>query len=152
MSFCSLTKGITPKICRLCVCFMNHPLLNCFSVGVLGGMWPTLKNDNDSSQGWACRVARGKTASGVKRQTGILAKPRNIIPVTGLVSVARCLNRHFLVYGASSFSGKRSIFNWIFQHGSFIQRLFWISVCCTRTWKHQIFKLCCVDRAMTTCL
>ena len=42
-----------------------------------------------------CRVARGKSRFGVKRQSGIFAKPRNIIRIVGLVSVARCLNRHF---------------------------------------------------------
>ena len=39
--------------------------------------------------------------------------------ITGLVSVARCLKRHFVVYGASSFSSKRSTFQlnisaWVF--------------------------------------
>ena len=36
MSFCSLTKGITPKICRLCACaLINSVLLNLLCVWIL---------------------------------------------------------------------------------------------------------------------
>ena len=64
------------------------------------------------------RVTRGKAALGVKRQTGIFAKPRNIIRITGLMRVGELPKPPFcfvlfclFVYGASSFSSKRSMFN-----------------------------------------
>ena len=69
-----------------------------------------------------CRVTRGKVPFRVKRQTGIFVKPRDVIRITGLVSVARCLKSHFFAYGASSFSGRRSMFN--ISAYVFIKRLF----------------------------
>ena len=57
------------------------------------------------------RVFRGKDHCGVKRQSEIYAKPPATVRITGLVQVARCLNRHFLACGTSLFKDMRSIFN-----------------------------------------
>ena len=62
-----------------------------------------------------CRVTRGKAPFGVERQTEIFAKSRNIIRITGLVSVARCLNRHFLVLRSTKYFSIGFLYNVCFD-------------------------------------
>ena len=57
------------------------------------------------------RVIRGKDHCGVKRQSKIFAKPPATVRITGLVQLARYLNRHLLARGTSLFQVMRSLFN-----------------------------------------
>ena len=48
MSFCSLIKGITPKICRLCFDLVNSVLLNLLSV------WISVLQSSEQGAGKRC--------------------------------------------------------------------------------------------------
>ena len=96
------------------------------------------------------RVNRGKDHCGVKSQSVIFAKPPATVRITGLVQVARC--PIFWARGTSLFQGRRSMFNWIFQHGFLYSCLESVNAAlelqCTRRSNSAVY----MDTAVTTCV